>query len=139
MARLRYACLPCFAWSHAARQPSKAATHMCQIHMHHILHQIFKARCANTVCARLCQTSFFAFLQLQELSMHNTARTSRCFFSRLKYIVGNILARAAALLVNFNFHVTPISSRAHTHPSHSQTSRLLFTSLSLGIPLPRYT
>jgi len=28
---------------------------------------------------------------------------------------------------------------AHTHPSHSQTSRLLTSSLSLGVPVPRPT
>jgi hypothetical protein len=29
--------------------------------------------------------------------------------------------------------------RADTHPSHSQTSRLLTSSLSLGVPVPRAT
>jgi hypothetical protein len=29
-----------------------------------------------------------------------------------------------------------ITSRTHTHPSHSQTSRLLTSSLSLGVPVP---
>jgi hypothetical protein len=29
--------------------------------------------------------------------------------------------------------------RGHTHPSHSQTSRLLSSSLSLGISFPRST
>ena len=43
--------------------------------------------------------------------MRNTTRTSRCFYSQLKYIVGNILARAAALLINLNIHDAPIDSR----------------------------
>jgi hypothetical protein len=30
----------------------------------------------------------------------------------------------------------PFESRSHTHPSHSQTSRLLTSSLSLGVPVP---
>jgi hypothetical protein len=30
-------------------------------------------------------------------------------------------------------------SRSHTHPSHSQTSRLLTSSISLGFPVPRVT
>jgi hypothetical protein len=30
----------------------------------------------------------------------------------------------------------PITSNTHTHPSHSQTSRLLTSSLSLGVPVP---
>jgi hypothetical protein len=34
---------------------------------------------------------------------------------------------------------TPIPSESHTHPSHSQTSRLLTSSLSLGVPVPRVT
>jgi hypothetical protein len=33
----------------------------------------------------------------------------------------------------------PIASNSHTHPSHSQTSRLLTSSLSLGVPAPRPT
>ncbi len=33
----------------------------------------------------------------------------------------------------------PITSQSHTHPSHSQTSRLLTSSLSLGVPVPRST
>ena len=31
------------------------------------------------------------------------------------------------------------ASRSHTHPSHSQTSRLLTSSLFLGVPIPRVT
>ena len=33
----------------------------------------------------------------------------------------------------------PITSKSHTHPSHSQTSRLLTSSISLGVPVPRTT
>ncbi len=33
----------------------------------------------------------------------------------------------------------PIASKSHTHPSHSQTSRLLTSSLSLGVSVPRPT
>ncbi len=32
-----------------------------------------------------------------------------------------------------------ITSKTHTHPSHLQTSRLLTSSLSLGVPVPRGT
>jgi hypothetical protein len=35
--------------------------------------------------------------------------------------------------------VSPLVSRSHTHPSHSQTSRLLTSSLSLGVPVPHVT
>jgi hypothetical protein len=61
------------------------------------------------------------------------------FSSHLKSKIGNILAKAAALRVNLNLEGAPITSRTHTHPSHSQTSRLLTSSLPLGVPVPRAT
>ena len=64
-------------------------------------------------------------------------RTS--FSSHLKATVGNILTKAAALRINLNIDGAPIASKSHTHPSHSQTSRLLTSSLSLGVPVPRAT
>ena len=59
----------------------------------------------------------------------------RCaaFSSQLKSKVGHILAKAAALRINLNIDRPPIASRSHTHPSHSQPSRLLTSSLSLGV------
>jgi hypothetical protein len=45
----------------------------------------------------------------------------------------------SALCINLNIDVAPITSRTHTHPSHSETSRLLTSSLSLGVPVPRST
>jgi hypothetical protein len=36
---------------------------------------------------------------------------------------------------NIKISVTPITSK-HTHPSYSETSRLLTSSLSLGVPVP---
>ena len=61
------------------------------------------------------------------------------FSNQLKSRVGNILAKAAALRITLNLDGTPITSKSHTHPSHSQTSRLLTSSLSLGVPVPRPT
>ena len=61
------------------------------------------------------------------------------FLSQLKAKVGSTIAKAAALLVILNIDGAPITSRTHTHPSHSQTSRLLTSSLSLGVPVPRPT
>jgi hypothetical protein len=58
---------------------------------------------------------------------------------KLESRVGNILANAAALRINLNLDGAPIASKSHTHPSHSQTSRLLTSSLSLGVPVPRPT
>ena len=61
------------------------------------------------------------------------------FSSQLKTKVGSTLAKAAALRINLNIDGAPITSRTHTHPSYSQTSRLLPSSLSLGVPVPRAT
>jgi hypothetical protein len=61
------------------------------------------------------------------------------FSSMLKSKCVNILAKTSALRVNLNLDGAPIDSNSHTHPSHSQTSRLLTSSLSLGVPVPRPT
>jgi hypothetical protein len=61
------------------------------------------------------------------------------FSSILKLKCGNILVKTAVLRINLNLDGTPITSQSHTHPSHSQTSRLLTSSLSLGVPVPRST
>jgi hypothetical protein len=61
------------------------------------------------------------------------------FSAQVKAKVGSTLAKAAALRINLNIDGTPITSRTHTHPSHSKTSRLLTSSLSLGVPVPRAT
>ena len=53
------------------------------------------------------------------------------FSSMLKSRVSLILAKAAALRINLNLDGAPITSTSHTHPSHSQTSRLLTSSLYL--------
>jgi hypothetical protein len=69
--------------------------------------------------------------------MFHLRRTA--FSSGLKSKVGLSLATVAALRININLDGTPIVSKSHTHPSHSQTSRLLTSSLSLGLPVPRPT
>ena len=61
------------------------------------------------------------------------------FSSMLKSRVGNILVKAAALRVTLNLDAAPITSKSHTHITHSQSSRLLTSSLSLGVPVPRAT
>jgi hypothetical protein len=65
----------------------------------------------------------------------------RCaaFSSQLKSKVGNILTKASSLRITLNIDGAPIDPKSHTHPSHSQTSRLLTSSLSLGVPAPRAT
>ena len=44
-----------------------------------------------------------------------------------------------ALRITLNVDDAPVSSRSHTHPSHSQTARLLTSSMSLGITVPHST
>jgi hypothetical protein len=58
---------------------------------------------------------------------------------QLKSKVGLTLAKAVVLRITLNLDGAPIISKSHTHPSHSQTSCLLTSSLSLGIPVPRTT
>jgi hypothetical protein len=58
------------------------------------------------------------------------------FSAQVKAKVDSTLVKAAVLRINSNIDGTPITSRTHTHPSHSQTSRLLTSSLSLGVPVP---
>ena len=75
------------------------------------------------------------------------AQTTRGFFhfrraafsDVLKSRVGNILVKSAALRITLNLDGAPITFKSHTHPSHSQSSRLLTSSLSLGVPVPRVT
>jgi hypothetical protein len=52
------------------------------------------------------------------------------FSSILKSKCGNILVKAASLRINLNLDGVSITSQSHTHPSHSQTSRLLTLSFS---------
>jgi hypothetical protein len=61
------------------------------------------------------------------------------FSSMLKSRVLNILTKVTTLRIKLNIDGSPIVSKSHTHPSHSQTSRLLTSSLSLGVPVPRPT
>ena len=85
---------------------------------------------------------FFAAsgVQLAQTNPSGQFHFRRAAFSQqLKGKVGLALAKAAALRINLNRDGAPIASKSHTHPSHSQTSRLLTSSLSLGVPVPRPT
>ena len=86
-------------------------------------------------------TAFFAASGVQlaqtQRGMFHFRRAA--FSSPLKAKVGSTLTKAAALRINLNIDGTPINSRTHTHPAHSQTSRLLTSSLSFGVPVPRPT
>jgi hypothetical protein len=61
------------------------------------------------------------------------------FAQHLKSRVGLDLAKVSTLRITLNLDGAPIISKSHTHPSHSQTSRLLTSSLPSGVPVPRPT
>ncbi len=61
------------------------------------------------------------------------------FSSQLKSKVGNVLVKSPGLRHVLNIDGTHIASKSHTHPSHSQTSHLLTSSLCLGGPVPHAT
>jgi hypothetical protein len=61
------------------------------------------------------------------------------FSSQLRSKVGNILTKDTALRITLNIDDAPVASRSHAHPSHSQTARLLTSSMSLDITVPRAT
>ncbi len=60
------------------------------------------------------------------------------FSSQFKSEIGNILPKTTALRINLNIHGAPIASTSHTHPSHSQTSRLDPSSLSFSLSSHRH-
>ena len=61
------------------------------------------------------------------------------FLTHLQSKVGLSLVKSEALRININLDGALIASKSHTHPSHSQTSRLLTSSLFLGVAVPRAT
>jgi hypothetical protein len=56
-----------------------------------------------------------------------------------RFFAASGVAKTAVLRINLNLDGAPIACKSHTHPSHSQTSRLLTSSLSLCVPVPRPT
>jgi hypothetical protein len=49
-------------------------------------------------------------------------------------VLGNILDKVSVLRINLHIDGSPIESKSHTHPSHSQTSRLLSCGHTLPVP-----
>jgi hypothetical protein len=86
-------------------------------------------------------TVFFSTsgVQLPETDLDQSHFRRATFTQQLKNRVDLTLAKVADLRITFNLDGAPIISKSHTHPSHSETSRLLTSSLSLGIPVPRST
>ncbi len=64
------------------------------------------------------------------LSLYRHPFLHTLFTSRFLLIINNNINNVLRLI-----QMAPITSKSHTHPSHSQTSRLLTQSLSLGIPV----
>ena len=90
-----------------------------------------------------CLSKKAPFLLLEELRLCNITRTCSVSTALLSTPSSNLrlatsLQSGGSHTYNFNIHGDPIASDTHTHPSHLQRSRLLATSLSLGIiPFPR--
>ncbi len=61
------------------------------------------------------------------------------FWSQLKSKVGLTLDKDAALRITINLDGVPITSKSPTHPSHSETSCVLTSSLFLDVPVSRAT
>ncbi len=57
------------------------------------------------------------------------------FSSQMKSKIDNILPKTVTLRIILNIDDVPVVSKAQTHPSHSQTSRLLTSSPSLSVPV----
>ncbi len=73
---------------------------------------------------------FFAASGVQSAQSTSVFHFRRAaFLQQVKSKVGLALAKAAALRIVLNLDGAPIASKSHTHPSHSQTSRLLTSSL----------
>ena len=73
----------------------------------------------------------------------STSGRSHCEFIRLLFLqahwetdrffaASGVQLAQSALRINLNLDGAPITSKSHTHPSHSQTSRSFTSSLSLG-------
>ena len=86
-------------------------------------------------------TAFFAASGVQLVQHHCDQFHYRLtvFSSQLKSKIGNILTKSSSLWILLNIDGAPVVSRSLTHPSHSQTSRLLTSSLFLGVPVPHTT
>jgi hypothetical protein len=119
-----------------------------------IVNLVFLFRCSSTTTNPVCERrvnllvcslslhrhSYIGFILDFASSIHNK-QTSISSPSNpgalLKAKVGSTLAKAETLRINLNIDGVSITSRTHTHPSHSETSRLLTSSLSIGVPVPR--
>ncbi len=84
-------------------------------------------------------TSFFAVsgVQLAQTDRDQFHFHRVVFSSHLKSRVDMTLTKVVVLRVNLNIDGVSITSKSHTHPSHSQNSRLLTSSSSSVVPVTR--
>ena len=114
---------------------------LCVVHILHCMLSPLSLLIAPLSCSRLIgNRQFFASFRScgVEHAQHNQDLfrfLSAALYCQLKSKVANILAKTTTLHINLNIDGAPIASHIHTHPSHSQTSRLPSTSL---LPLLRY-
>jgi hypothetical protein len=116
----------------AASGPDPRIRHRIQIGM------FWPIRVDHTNCLQVAIKTH-SLIELAQSTSNQFHYRRATFSSHLKSKVGNILPKAAALRITLNIDGAPIASKSHTHPSHSTTSRLLTSSLSLGVPVPRGT
>ncbi len=88
------------------------------------------------VCLLFLQTHretdrFFASsgVQLVKSTSYQFHYRRTTFSSQLKSKIGDILVKTVVLGIKLNDNGVPLVSGSHNHPSYSQTSRLLFSSL----------
>ncbi len=84
------------------------------------------------------QLQMFIYLNLT-VSIYHFHYLFVVFFSQIKSKIDDILTKVVTLCINLILDDTPITSKSHTHTSHSETSRLLTSSQSLGMSVPRST
>ncbi len=88
---------------------------------------------------------FYSYRLIVAASGVLSAQSDRGFFHYLRAVfsvqlknkVVLTLVKTTTLRMILNLDGVPIISKSHTHPSHSETSRLLTSSLSLGVPVTR--
>ena len=69
------------------------------------------------------ETDRFLVVSGVQVSSTNFHFHRTVFSSQIKSKVGNILVKVTGLRIVLNIDVTPIPSRPHTHPSHTQNSQ----------------
>ncbi len=101
-----------------------------------LIHLVFIFRCSSSWSNVFHHTDPHSYVFSLDLdfSIHNKQP-----WTLISIKIHLTLTKDEASRVHLNLDGAPITSKSHTHPSHSQTSRLLTSSLSLGVPVPQET